>query len=296
MGSFFILNEKNSRLISNRIRTLYCDAANRLWIGTERGLSLYNTKDGSFADDTSIRGWNLLKNLFIRTIVSDESDRLWIGTNSGLFLYKNNEIRAFDLPEKTAVRSVIDDGRRLWVGTERSGIFLFDSKTKAWTILKEEPGGLSYNKIRSLYQDPDGLILVGTRGGGVDIFNPASAQIANYQQEGKPGFTLRNSHIRQMVERSDNSLWIATDGGGISVLDRNSGRISWKDVNASDIDSENDQVYSLLEDSRGNFWIGTDGGGLYTIAAGESIDQARPVAPSCGWTACIIQRDDLGPL
>ena len=28
------------------------------------------------------------------------------------------------------------------------------------------PGELSYGKIRSLYQDPDGLIWIGTRGGG----------------------------------------------------------------------------------------------------------------------------------
>ncbi|MDA3955291.1 sensor histidine kinase [Oceanispirochaeta sp.] len=277
-GRFFILNEKNSRLMNNRIRTLYNDHQNRLWIGTEKGLSVYNTKSGDFEKEDSIKGWNLLNNLFIRTIIPDEKNGLWIGTNSGLFLYKDKEIRAFPLPEKTAIRSITSDGNRLWVGTERSGIFLYNYESEFWTHLQEEPGGLSYNKIRSLYRDPDGLILVGTRGGGVNIFNPASTQITNYLNDGDPGYNLKKkSQIRQMVERSDGSLWVATDGGGISVIDRNSGRISWKDVNAADIDSENDQVYSLLEDSRGNFWIGTDGAGLYTIPPGGMIDQARPV-------------------
>jgi len=302
-GQFFILNKKNSALISNRIRTLYCDPGGILWIGTEKGLSLYNTNTGGFPQEETVPGWKLLDDHFIRSIVPDDTGRLWIGTGSGLYLYDGVEISPFPLPETTDVRCITTDEKHLWIGTERSGIFLYTFSTGEWTILSEEPGGISYNKIRSLYKDPEGLILVGSRGGGVNIFNPGSAKVTTYTHKGPEGKVLKNPHIRQMEERTDGSIWVATDGGGISVINRKDGTITWEDVNAADTGSENDQVYSLLEDRAGRFWIGTDGSGLFMIPPGGTMDNIQsiplPVEPnseSYGETIWAILEDEEGVL
>ena len=265
---FFILNRENSALVSDRIRTLYCDGEGILWIGTEKGLSRYNTNSGRFLfpeDD-----FGLPDDLFIRDIKADSSGNVWIGSKEGLFLYDRSikRAKAFPMPEKVDVRSFIFDEDRLWIGTERTGAYVYDIPAGTWTLLHADgnKGSLNYDKIRCLYKDPDGLVWIGTRGGGINIYNPAGELVDNYTQ-------IRD--IRHMTERNDGSLWIGTDGSGIGVLDRETGRIDFFDLNPADRNSDNDHVYSFLEDSRGNLWVGTDGSGLYYLDEGNAPAEVR---------------------
>ncbi|MBN2627074.1 MAG: hypothetical protein JXA95_10445, partial [Spirochaetales bacterium] len=161
------------------------------------------------------------------------------------------------------------DESRLWIGTERSGVYIYDFTRESWTLLRadEGKGSLCYDKIRSLYKDPNGLVWIGTRGGGINMYNPSVELVDNYSG-------LRD--IRQMIERRDGSLWIGTDGSGIGVLDRTTGKIRSYDLDPSDRNADNDHVYSFLEDRRGDLWIGTDGSGLYFLAAGKEFGDVEP--------------------
>ena len=278
-GKFFILDTENSRLINNRIRTLYCDEEDRLWIGTEEGLSVYDTESGLFIDET-IPGIEKLESEFIRSISYDRERGIWIGTKEGLYLYDNTGLSEFPLPSEIGVRTVVSDGEHLWVGTERSGLFIYDFTEQEWQVLNETNSSLSYNKIRSIYRDDSGLIWIGTRGGGINMFNPRTELITTWTSEDKKARALSSPYIRQMEERSDGSIWVATDGGSITVIDPltgSTGKIALPEPpSPGNGPGESDQVYSLLEDSSGVMWIGTDGAGLYTIAPDENISRARP--------------------
>ncbi|OQY32978.1 MAG: hypothetical protein B6241_09475 [Spirochaetaceae bacterium 4572_59] len=275
-GKFTTLDERNSALIHNRIRALFCDEDGILWIGTEKGLSLYDTSREEFLEKDDTPGAATLEGIFIRCYMKDRDERFWIGTEQGLFLYDKSEgnILPFTMPETVAIRSVTSDNNRLWVGTERSGIYLYDFSQKSWSHMEASgnPGELTYGKVRSLYRDHSGLIWIGTRGGGVDLYNPATALIQTYSSRTTAPGTPKNSNIRQMIERRDGSIWIASDGGGISVLDRASGQFRFLDLDPRDSESDNDQVYTLMEDHKGNLWIGTDGSGLYFLEAGRGIE------------------------
>ncbi len=268
-GRFFILNSSNSALVSDRIRTLFCDGDGILWIGTEKGLSLYDTNSGRFI--TPDGASRLSGELFIRDIKTDNSGDVWMGCKEGLFRYDRDRERleSFPLPEDLDVRSFVFDESRLWIGTERSGVYIYDFTEEVWTALHadEEKGSLSYDKIRCLYKDSNGLVWIGTRGGGINMYNPAVELVNNYTD-------LKD--IRQILERKDGSLWIGTDGSGIGVVNRASGKIETYDLDPADSSSGNDNVYSFMEDRKGNLWIGTDGGGLYFLEAGETINHARP--------------------
>ncbi len=271
-GRFFILKEENSSLIHNRIRSLYCDPGGVLWIGTEKGLSLYDTTTGLFLEGPEFPCVSRLEGLFIRSIVADPEDHIWIGTEQGLFRCSphTGDFTPFPLPEEASVRSICFDESGIWVGTERSGIFVYDLGRDEWSVIRAEggPGDLSYGKIRSIYRDHQGLIWVGTRGGGVNLYNPATGLITTYNQA---------KDIRQMIERQDGSVWIATDGGGVRILDRETGNMRHVDVDPLDPKADDDQVYALLEDHEGNLWIGTDGSGLYSLKAGDREDAIVPV-------------------
>ncbi len=279
---FSTLNEENSALIHNRIRTLFCDDDGVLWIGTEKGLSLYDTERERFISGDEQPDQDSLAGVFIRCHLKDGEDRLWLGTTEGLFLYQKSsgKILPVWMPESVSVRSLTRENNRLWVGTERSGIFLYDFNGRSWTHMEASgnPGELSYGKIRSLYRDNNGLIWIGTRGGGVDLYNPDTSLIKTYTGGSSDPEALKNTNIRQMIERRDGSIWIATDGGGISILDRSNGRFTAMDVNPGDRESDNDHVSSLMEDRNENLWIGTDGAGLYFLEAGKTVDEIKRIA------------------
>ncbi len=279
---FTTLDEGNSALIHNRIRSLFCDEKGILWIGTEKGLSLYDTEADRFLNPEEQPRQSILNGVFVRCYFMDEQQRLWLGTGEGLYLYEKpgKEIRPFTMPEKVSVRSISSDKKRLWVGTERSGIYLYDFSKGKWTHIAASGKAreLCYGKIRCLYRDNNGLIWIGTRGMGIDLYNPGTAFIQTWTNSGSAPDTLKNPNIRQMIERRDGSIWIATDGGGISILDRAAGTIRTLDVNPGDSESDNDHVSSLMEDHLGNLWIGTDGAGLYLLEKGKTVNEIRRVA------------------
>jgi ligand-binding sensor domain-containing protein/signal transduction histidine kinase len=267
-GRFFTLNSENSSLVSDRIRTLFCDGEGILWIGTEEGLCLYDTNSGTFLKSDFYA--SLPENIFIRDIQADSSGNIWIGSEEGLFFYDRSldRMESFSLPDKVDVRAFLFDKERLWIGTERSGLYIYNFPEKSWTNLRAdgEKGSLSYEKIRCLYKDHNGLVWVGTRGGGINMYNPSVELIENFTD-------LKD--IRQMTERKDGTIMVGTDGSGIGLLDRERGIIEPFPMKQDDNNSDNDHIYSFLEDSQGNLWFGTDGSGLYFLEKGASPGGAQ---------------------
>ena len=76
-------SDKNS-LINDYINCMTFDNSGNLWIGTNIGLSKFDTKKEAFTSYTTAEG---LTNNFINSILVDNNDDLWISTNKGLNKY-----------------------------------------------------------------------------------------------------------------------------------------------------------------------------------------------------------------
>ncbi|PTN07358.1 signal transduction histidine kinase [Mangrovibacterium marinum] len=102
-GQFVSENFKaaNGSLSDNNIRTLYEDAAGKLWIGTQDGLNCYDPQIEHFESYFySVEDSNSLNDNVINAIFEDSSGGLWVGTNSGL----NKALIASDGDEKSPVQ------------------------------------------------------------------------------------------------------------------------------------------------------------------------------------------------
>ena len=69
---------------SDRITTLFIDSKNRIWIGLEKGIALYNPEKNIFEDlflDKTIK-----PNL-VSTIIEDTQGSIWIGAFNGVWKY-----------------------------------------------------------------------------------------------------------------------------------------------------------------------------------------------------------------
>ncbi len=115
----------------------------------------------------------------INAIEQTTDGYIWVGTYSGLYRYDGSSFARFSLDEKmnSVMQLYTDSKKRLWIGTNDSGIACYDPKdgTVAWYDTEK---GLSANAIRSICEDSDGNIYVGTiaelcminDGGGITVF------------------------------------------------------------------------------------------------------------------------------
>ena len=91
---------------------------------------------------------------------------IWVGTYSGLYRYDGYRFEEMDLDERIcSVKALFCDSRdRLWIGTNDSGLGLYDSKTKEIKFYTVEDG-LPADSIRAVCEGKDGKIYVGTVNG-----------------------------------------------------------------------------------------------------------------------------------
>ncbi len=111
---------------------------------------------------------------------------------------------------------MIDNTQKLWIGTQLSGIYIYDTRTGTIEHLSKNTStnSLRYNHVTSIYQDKNKRIWVLTNGGGLHLYLGSG--------KGFRIFTvldgLASNTLRGIKEDSRGFLWITTNGG-ISKMD-----------------------------------------------------------------------------
>src|SRR5690606_18759435 len=110
----------------------------------------------------------------VSSLVRDKSGNIWVGTLQGLsyFDVERNRFTSFlnNPKNKRSITSnivtslFIDKKQQLWIGTRGGGLNLYDQKSKRFIAFTEKEG-LANNVIRSINQDLQGNIWVGSNKG-----------------------------------------------------------------------------------------------------------------------------------
>ena len=228
----YLPDTANHRSLSNEINSIYEDNKGIFWIGTNKGLFLFNKNQEVFGNIESKSPLpDEFKNATISSIVKDKDETIWIGTSNGLFKYslKNNTLKQFKYKEedenslnnnfiRALFENPLDSGRSLWIFTVM-GLNKFDKDTEKVNSFNYHPND-SYNIIY---------------GGTYDMFLG-----------------------------SNGTLWLGTDYLGAIKMNLEKNPFSEHKIGPFQDDQFQHQyaATSFLEDSRGNFWVGTAFGGL----------------------------------
>lgn len=274
-------------LRSDTIRKILQDRDGRLWIGTDGGgLSAYRADEDAFTTYMYERlrpDGSVAVGQSVKALYEDSQGRIWVGFETeGLALF-DQKTRLFqpvpldsDPFSPVSVRAIIEDDQgRLWVGTDGLGIFVLTegpTPTSSAGIpefsvdrILSNPYlqySLSSNKVRDIFIDKTGLVWIGLRDGGINLFNPLALSFTIISKESPKGAALTKNTIREITESEDGMIWIATDGGGLNRFDPRTGAVTQHLSNTLVVDDVSGQTYSLLVDDE-LLWIGTDGAGLY---------------------------------
>jgi len=167
------------------------------------------------------------------------------------------------LPQNSVQATLQDSTGFLWIGTQE-GLVRYDGYNLK--VFKHEPNNnhsLSGDDIVFLLEDKQDKLWVGTRGGGLNYFNPKTQQFTHYRHVAGDDKSLSDDSVWSLIEDNKGNFWVGTLGGGLNHFNPTTQQFTQYRHEAGNANSlSDDDVRSLLEDNQGNLWVGTDGGGL----------------------------------
>lgn len=233
-------------------------------------------------DKKVVRQLHIPDETFTCFATSATPGRLWAGTEKGKIYSFNISSREFEMlnipsdpfvknPIATRVLSICEtDPDILWIGTDGNGVYnlkLTDFPSKSLSSRQ-----LSYPIVRSILVTRNNDMLVGTKGGGIDVFNSKGKHVNSISV--KDG--LSNNSVLSLLEREDGTIWAGTDGSGIDIISPDFKKIKNfpRDFNLHN-ELAFGSVYRILEDHDQRLFLGTSGFGAIMI----EFDNASPANP-----------------
>lgn len=249
-------------LPSNNINKIFEDRSGRFWVGTRRGLALFNRATGkSRVYKPDPKNARSLPGEYIFAIYEMSDSSVWIGTGNGIckFNPSSDDFTRYNIRSIRNPAMVLceDVSGSLWIGTDGNGLFRMNPLTgdhTSYTPIAETPGSISSNVILSLYRDRGGVLWIGTVATGLSRFDPNKTKFPHYLPD--------SPTVNALFEDSDGTLWIGTQGG-VKSMRHGSSRIDsfphGSDYPAALRDAA---IYAIYEDRSSNMWFGTVGSGL----------------------------------
>jgi transcriptional regulator with PAS, ATPase and Fis domain/ligand-binding sensor domain-containing protein len=274
--------------LSGTLWALYADREGRVWVGTNRGLFMLDTRSG---DAPAVARVAMLPGP-IATLFEDGRGRLWIGSNGRLFVRApDGAMTQSIVPNETALvepRAFIEDrDGQMWFGPGGGAGGLYRlTPERVKTITHHQ--GLPCDGVGPVSEAPDGAIWFATLctdGRGVGVVRDGSVRLYEGPQ-----------YVESLLIEPDGSIWVGTFGGAlwqwngrefrqissptsdpkaeIAVIHRHVDGALWLGTNQGVFRQEHgqwthigtgeglvtDDVRSIVSQRDGSLWIGTAAG------------------------------------
>ncbi|WP_418698189.1 hybrid sensor histidine kinase/response regulator transcription factor [Bacteroides sp.] len=239
------------------------DEYDRLWIGFNYGISIYDYNNHQFKNYTFETKHNSLRNVAVTDIYQSKSHNMVIGSNfSGLFYIKElkSTERFFTLADSkenlggiTSNGIIKDKQSRIWVATNCKGISILDNEGHFIRRL-DHTNSIISNNIISLETDSEGNIWAGGLSSGLYKIAP-NDRITHYLHQPGDSTSLNGSFIQTLHTLNEDSMLVASNRGIEVFLCKKGifGRLLYdsnkSDYNFYDIMWHGDKVYFVNTNS-----------------------------------------------
>ncbi len=229
---------------NNMGKSLYIDKLDNVWIGTQRGLYLFNPDTYQYK------------------------------------VFTNNPTDPFSLPNNSVDCFAEDDHGGLWIGLFSGQLaycnISYDQPFFTIRHMNEELSNTNF--VSCIEEDRNGLLYIGTEGGGINVYNRRTRTMQNFRYN-PPLLKLANDNIKSLFFDKGGNLWVAMFSGGINRFAPDaSGAIDFRNI-WNDPVIGGDQYY-IHSDGTNGVWVGgRDGVYHYNAATGqlrfESLDEIK---------------------
>ncbi|MEO7524564.1 MAG: two-component regulator propeller domain-containing protein, partial [Ferruginibacter sp.] len=164
-------------------------------------------------------------------ILQDQDGFIWVATKNGLNRYdgydfkvfKNDPYNTHTLSSNTIIKLFQDSKGRIWAGTENAGVNIYDKKSgKFFRIANKasDPSTISGNMIRTIEELPDGRILLGADGYGLNIVALSDDFFEKHEAPVIKRIILPgNEQVYGMGKDKNGAVWIGGMEGAVYRFD-----------------------------------------------------------------------------
>lgn len=269
-------NEYN--LNNSTVRCLFQDSHQNIWAGTWGGGINFLSSDGALFKSFSYSPnspESSLSTQIASAVCIDKQGLLWIGTDGGGINVLKDGQRIATYTEESghlsgnSVQTALCDQKgNLWFGIFNGGIMYYNMQTKSFQQIFPEKE--STQDVRSLFEDNNGTIWVGTSNGVFQI-DRESKKILQHMNANAP-----DNLVRSVMKDKKGQIWVGSFGRGIFLYASNGKRL--KEFNTY-LNFPSNTINQIFEDSKGCIWAAT----------GEGLVQFENNSP---WKYKVYQRNE----
>ena len=266
---------------NNNISALFEDKHKNIWVGTDRGIYIYNPLSEKFRHFNITTESGIGISDWVAQIAEDKEQRIWIIIpNQGVFRFDIDAnslshypfIIASNQASKHPQCITILKSGEIWVGTNKDGLYHYNTKTDKFEQHIVDRNGISIKNdmIYSTCEYGDYIIL------GVH-----EGELKKYDYNNNTFFVVNAADVHHKIIRDvkvfNNELWVGTEQG-IYIIDEDAGKIELirSDPMIGNSLTDN-KIYAMYQDNENGIWIGTVFGGVnYIPSQTLTIDRYLP--------------------
>lgn len=255
------VDDKVLKCGNHNVSALYEDEHHQLWVGTDKGVYLFDpvTETFSFFEPKSNLGKQV--NNWIAQITGDPYGNVWIiSPTQGAFRYEKSTRRLmqYSLSNNTGGNwqnpscVLVRKNGEVWVGTDCAGLLRYNHKTKRMTqILADKDGHSMQDMEMYTICDYGNWIAIADHEGKLMKYDPARNVLAEVK--------AKNVHYKVLrALLYDGKDLIVGTQDGLYILNEAEGREEHIVENTlHPFGLVSNLIYSLYKDSNNGLWIGT---------------------------------------
>jgi signal transduction histidine kinase/ligand-binding sensor domain-containing protein/DNA-binding response OmpR family regulator len=251
-------DDQNS-LQDNTLWSLHTNDENKLWIGTSKGLTLFDKSSGTFSNFPYGKKGNKMA---VNKIIELNNKILVLATNLGLFEFKLSKgYKKLNFHANASVSTLLKlDDKTILVGTS-NGLYIYYPENNTFSLTDKLFDKKNINVLLRHNCISD-YIWVGTEGNGLILFDIKNQSVIQKLSENNGVNHITSNFVRSLCYDNQNNLWIGTFYG-LNILNQTTGKNN-QYFHTDNYEGEISQssIRSMLMDNQNGIWCGTYYGGL----------------------------------
>lgn len=212
----------------------------------------------------------------LKALIQDSEGYIWIASDNGLNRFDGYKTTIYkpDFTRERTFNTVVftciaeDKTGNLWLGTDHSGINVFDKRTQEVTVIdrdNRDGQAILDNSINHILCDSKGRIWISMQG-GLNLFYPETRKMVTFSDQNRPGKKNPFGTISYAYEDRNGRILIGTWGNGVYAYDEFKDDFTQMLIGKeSALNDSVNRVVRILEDHTGHYWLGTWEGGLLRV-------------------------------
>lgn len=256
---------------NNNISSLYEDGSRKMWVGTDKGIYIFDPVHESFSffNDSTASGVKITD--WVSDIQSDSDDNIWIVIpNEGLFRYYTPTGELFHYTIGNTVMPnlsgnpqcmCVEKNGAVWVGTNGDGVYSYDKQTDSFIQYLGDNNGESL-RAENIYTmcDYGEELVLGIHEGRLRKLNKRRNTLTDVNAP-----EVHYKIIRHVI-RHDDELWVGTESGLYIINELKKTVINLQEDPMYLHSLSDNVIEKIYKDRENGIWIGTRFGGANYLA------------------------------